>query len=421
MVDILRALGIPPGVTEHEIESTAKYARMKQLQGEYCALITHRFIRMYPFLLRDVGPEEEQLRNNELFTIFSDALKISTAQSMQYYHFKVQRLCEPGARFQLEDPRYVPHRAMKLKEDDDDDSGRDPEKIGILGREFDFMIEPVIIRAGDMSGKNFDREKIMHQGVVWVVFPDQPHQEKMSPQIADNQELPTAKLSPSDRPDTAPPAHSPQKPSLTHDMPGDIKASIQAKHQAREDDMNLSTGFPTPSQRGSDCAISESSELTSLASSSSEKGKGRRRSRVSLSIEKSKAQTMNDVDVDQDSLSPTNSSSDGFEDVNFEMGINWSSYNMMPVMFHRSLQEAAMLDEASKPSSKTVSPTPTDTIERTMPPPTHQKEQPTLHDATNAKRKRLHDESSENNMGGYQDKECSPGKKVVSCQSSDTY
>lgn len=177
-VDILRALGIPPGVTDHEIESTAKYARMKRLQGEYCAFNTDRFIRTRTYLLRDVGPEEEHTRSNELFTIFSDALKISTAQSMQYYHFKVQSLCEPGARFQLEDPRYVPHRAMKLKEDDDDDSGRDAEKIGILGREFDFIIEPVIIRAGDIKGGNLDREKIMRKGVVWVVAPDQPHQEK---------------------------------------------------------------------------------------------------------------------------------------------------------------------------------------------------------------------------------------------------
>lgn len=143
----------------------------------HCNNKASSLLSRYCKLLNQCTDEDHEVeRLNGLLVLFNTAMSLSTSLFAQKPEILVS--FDLNRCFVINSPNFTPHRGMKLKEDDDDEDGRDPFKIGIVGKPLDLVIEPTILKAGDKDGKNYDQVKVMHVGIVWVVSEDQQRENK---------------------------------------------------------------------------------------------------------------------------------------------------------------------------------------------------------------------------------------------------
>jgi hypothetical protein len=143
---------------------------MQRLRDEYCLAICTRFFDTYEPLLKRIGEADLEKRKHELLELVTDTLRLSSALAVQYPKVAVffgHRMLTH--RFALGHDWYRPHRAMKLRETEDHADGLGPKEIGVQGKLLDLVIEPLLLRYGDQDGKHYDKKKVLHPAVVWVV------------------------------------------------------------------------------------------------------------------------------------------------------------------------------------------------------------------------------------------------------------
>jgi hypothetical protein len=124
-------------------------------------------------MFRTCGAEETAERATELSNVVQSFFKASLDLHSQNPALRScwrQSLLE--SNFQLGHKSYRPHRALRLKEDEDD-GGVDAEKAGFLSRKIDLAIEPVILRYGDAEGNDMEHHRVVHKAVVWMIHTDE--------------------------------------------------------------------------------------------------------------------------------------------------------------------------------------------------------------------------------------------------------
>jgi hypothetical protein len=168
--DILRALEPPVAPTAQQQPISAQGQIMQRLRDEYCLAICTRFFDTYEPLFKKIGEADREKRKHEFLESMTDTLRLSSALAVQYpkvaafFGHKMRTL-----PFALGHDWYRPHRAMKLRETEDHADGLGPKEIGVQGKLLDLVIEPLLLRRGDQDGKHYDKQKVLHQAVVWVV------------------------------------------------------------------------------------------------------------------------------------------------------------------------------------------------------------------------------------------------------------
>ncbi|EXJ87074.1 hypothetical protein A1O3_04032 [Capronia epimyces CBS 606.96] len=169
-VSILRALEPPRVSGPEQLAQSELFQHRKQVREKHCQTTCDRFFPTYGALLKPVDEQDRQTRRAEFLQLVTDAFELSSQLALHHPVVQAFFLNEmPDPLFEVKHEHFDPHRGMKLKEDDDDDDGRDPKLIGIDGQAIDLVIEPMVRRCGDNSGRHYDRIKVLHKGVVWVV------------------------------------------------------------------------------------------------------------------------------------------------------------------------------------------------------------------------------------------------------------
>ncbi|KIW56275.1 hypothetical protein PV05_04945 [Exophiala xenobiotica] len=172
--DILRAIQTAPSASSERPSYREQELKMREFHDQYCTLTTNSFLHKCEPLLRSLNDDEEMTRREELLGIVKSAWQLTCRLAVQYFCTEVFFLEHLEAEhFALGHERYKPHRGMKLKEDKNDEFGRDPKKLGILGEQVDLLVEPLIRRTGDHKGNKYDKSKILHKAAVWVVAPSE--------------------------------------------------------------------------------------------------------------------------------------------------------------------------------------------------------------------------------------------------------
>jgi len=169
--DILRAIDRPSSVPDPHL-STEKDQIIQRRATAHIQRVCLTTLQQAKPLLRPLDDKQKAQRMTELLAIVTDALNLSRSLSQQYPYIGVFFLDDKDMKkqqFKINLPVYQAHRGMKLREDDEDDDGRDPRDLGILGRPLDFVIEPFIRRAGNEEGQNYQKFKILHKAIVWMV------------------------------------------------------------------------------------------------------------------------------------------------------------------------------------------------------------------------------------------------------------
>ncbi|KIV85371.1 hypothetical protein PV11_01071 [Exophiala sideris] len=168
-VGILRGIHFATGTAQQSPFSSG--ARMGQYYETYCNAITGNCLDRCAPLLRDVSREELSWREEGLSSIVKLAWRLSQRLAVQYPYVDVSSLkLLEEEHFMQGHPKFAAHRGMKLK-DAEDDSGHDPQDIGIHGKKIDLVIEPLLQRYGDANGENYSTTKILYKAMVWVVPP----------------------------------------------------------------------------------------------------------------------------------------------------------------------------------------------------------------------------------------------------------
>ncbi len=81
--------------------------------------------------------------------------------------------------FELEHPLFTWHRALKLKEADDDEEDNGPNarpdahQAGIAGKQLDLVIEPTVLRHGEKDGTGYENERVLIKANVWGIKPEE--------------------------------------------------------------------------------------------------------------------------------------------------------------------------------------------------------------------------------------------------------
>ncbi|KAK5239951.1 hypothetical protein LTS06_012613 [Exophiala xenobiotica] len=145
---------------------------MNRLREAHYSITCTNLLSELGALFKDISHEDQEKRGGELRKLIKDIGELSSTLSLQYPLIDTQFLSYfKSHTFQSEHEIFCAHRGLKLKEDEDDHDGRDPEEIGMVGRRLDLVIEPLVLRRGDTDGKHYNLPKVLLKGVVWVLLP----------------------------------------------------------------------------------------------------------------------------------------------------------------------------------------------------------------------------------------------------------
>ncbi|KAK7900838.1 hypothetical protein LTR67_003122 [Exophiala xenobiotica] len=170
--NFLRALETPLPTEGQQVLHGDRIRSMNRLREAHYSITCTNLLSELGAMLKDISHEDQEKRGGELRKLIKDIGELSSTLSLQYPLIDAQFLSYfTSHTFQSEHELFCAHRGLKLKEDEDDHDGRDPEEIGMVGRRLDLVIEPLVLRRGDTDGKHYNLPKVILKAVVWVLLP----------------------------------------------------------------------------------------------------------------------------------------------------------------------------------------------------------------------------------------------------------
>ena len=144
-------------------------AYLDDLMQLHCQHIAELVLREGRSLLKQCNDGADAERKTELLDLVHAFFKKSLELQSQKPRIEVcWRNYLSKFAFELKHQYFIPHRALKLN-GDDEETRLAAKKAGFVGREIDFVTEPLILRWGDDDGNNLDQHRIVHQSAVWMV------------------------------------------------------------------------------------------------------------------------------------------------------------------------------------------------------------------------------------------------------------
>ncbi|OCT48829.1 hypothetical protein CLCR_04545 [Cladophialophora carrionii] len=149
---------------------SSRQKNMQRLRQNRCEKIVALCLSEFGVGLQEVSDEDGQKRHKEMLEIVEAALRLSARLTSENPEVKVYFLDDLGkTKFDLRHDRFRPHRILKLDDEEYDDEAQRAEAEALVGRPFDMVVEPCIVRRGDAKGEEYDKEQVLHRGVVWMV------------------------------------------------------------------------------------------------------------------------------------------------------------------------------------------------------------------------------------------------------------
>ena len=150
-------------------------SRLHDLVSWSYEAILQEILRETDLLIATTTEEKAVIRERELVEITRRFIRASVALLAQYPWLELRfrgSLMDVG--FCLQHPLFTWHRAMKLKEEDDDqdDDRPDAYQAGIEGKQLDLIVEPTVVRHGEKDGTAYDNERFLLKATAWEVKPE---------------------------------------------------------------------------------------------------------------------------------------------------------------------------------------------------------------------------------------------------------
>ncbi|EXJ56681.1 hypothetical protein A1O7_07025 [Cladophialophora yegresii CBS 114405] len=143
---------------------------MQCLRQHRCEKIVALCLSKFHVGLQAVGDEDGQKRHKEMLEIVEAALRLSARLSTENPEVRFYFLDDlEKTKFDLRHDRFKPHRILKLDDEEFDDEAQRAEAEALVGRPFDMVVEPCVVRRGDAKGQEYEKEQVLYRGVVWMV------------------------------------------------------------------------------------------------------------------------------------------------------------------------------------------------------------------------------------------------------------
>ncbi|KAJ9615442.1 hypothetical protein H2200_001517 [Cladophialophora chaetospira] len=143
---------------------------MPTMLAKRCDEIVSTILQRVGVLLKDVTEDECKERYRWLHRAVEKAIRLSCTLSTQYPKIEFQFLSDLGEpKFKLNDPFFMPHRALDLGGDNQHGGKEDPVAKALIGKPIDMVVVPVVRRWGDKDGENYDQETMLYRGTIWMV------------------------------------------------------------------------------------------------------------------------------------------------------------------------------------------------------------------------------------------------------------